>query len=211
MINQAIHTLDLLQWFLGEVTQFQGGVSQRLLGGDREVEDTADLVLDHSSGARSVLFATAANVVDSPVTLEIVTEEATLDVRGDLTITYSDGRVEMIQERVAGSGGRAYWGVSHQLLIRDFYDRLANDEPFWISPARRRSLCESSGSCTRGAASVSLAGRPNRQLAATRTSGWCPNEDPTAHRQRIMSMWTLSGLFDEIPPSAAAQREPAAR
>jgi UDP-N-acetyl-2-amino-2-deoxyglucuronate dehydrogenase len=71
MINQAIHTLDLLQWFLGEVTQFQGGVSRRLLGGDREVEDTADLVLGHSSGARSVLFATAANVVDSPVTLEI--------------------------------------------------------------------------------------------------------------------------------------------
>jgi UDP-N-acetyl-2-amino-2-deoxyglucuronate dehydrogenase len=135
MINQAIHTLDLLQWFLGEVTQFQGGVSQRLLGGDREVEDTADLVLDHSSGARSVLFATAANVVDSQVMLEIVTEEATLYVRGDLTITYADGSVEIIPERVAGSGGRAYWGASHQLLVRDFYDRLADEEPFWISPA----------------------------------------------------------------------------
>jgi UDP-N-acetyl-2-amino-2-deoxyglucuronate dehydrogenase len=135
MINQAIHTLDLLQWFLGEVTQFDGGVSQRLLGGDREVEDTADLVLGHSSGARSVLFATAANVVDSPVMLEIVTEEATLYVRGDLTITYADGRVEIIPERVAGSGGRAYWGVSHQLLIRDFYNRLGEDAPFWISPA----------------------------------------------------------------------------
>jgi UDP-N-acetyl-2-amino-2-deoxyglucuronate dehydrogenase len=135
MINQAIHTLDLLQWFLGEVTQFQGSVSQRLLDGDREVEDTADLVLDHSSGARSVLFATAANAVDSPVTLEIITEEATLYVRGDLTITYADGRVETVPERVAGSSGRAYWGVSHQLLIRDFYDRLADDEPFWISPA----------------------------------------------------------------------------
>jgi UDP-N-acetyl-2-amino-2-deoxyglucuronate dehydrogenase len=134
MINQAIHTLDLLQWFLGEVTQFQGGVSQRLLSGDREVEDTADLVLHHSSGARSVLFATAANVVDSPVALEIVTEEATLHVRGDLTITYADGRVETVPERVAASGGRAYWGVSHQLLIQDFYDRLADDEPFWISP-----------------------------------------------------------------------------
>jgi UDP-N-acetyl-2-amino-2-deoxyglucuronate dehydrogenase len=71
----------------GEVTQFQGGVSRLLVGGDMEVEDTADLVLGHSSGARSVLFATAANVVDSPVTLEIVTEEATLYVRGDLTIT----------------------------------------------------------------------------------------------------------------------------
>jgi hypothetical protein len=24
--------------------------------------------------------------------------------------------------------------VSHELLIRDFYDRLGDPEPFWISP-----------------------------------------------------------------------------
>uniref|UniRef100_UPI0018C88EBA hypothetical protein n=1 Tax=Streptobacillus moniliformis TaxID=34105 RepID=UPI0018C88EBA len=29
---------------------------------------------------------------------------------------------------------RAYWGVSHRLLIEDFYDRIANPGPFWISP-----------------------------------------------------------------------------
>ena len=135
MINQAIHTLDLLQWFLGDVTHVEGRVSQRLLDGAREVEDTADLVLDHASGARSVLYATAANVVDSPVTLEIVTERAILYARGDLTITYADGRVVIIPERAAVSSGRAYWGVSHELLIRDFYGRLTDDEPFWISPA----------------------------------------------------------------------------
>jgi UDP-N-acetyl-2-amino-2-deoxyglucuronate dehydrogenase len=125
----------LLQWFLGEVIHLGGRASQRLPDGDREVEDTADLVLDHASGARSVLFATVTNVVDSPVTLEVVTEQATLYVRRDLTISYADGRVESIPERVAVSSGRAYWGVSHELLIRDFYQRLADDEPYWISPA----------------------------------------------------------------------------
>ena len=158
------------------------------------MEDTVDLVLDHFSGAGSVLFATAANVADSPVTLEIVTEEATLYARGDLTITYADGRVETVHERVADSGGRAYWGVSHQLLIRDFYDRLAEDEPFGSAQRRRRSLCESSASFARGAASVSLPGRPNRQLAAEGASGCYPNRDLIAHRLRIMSMDPLRTL-----------------
>ena len=34
------------------------------------------------------------------------------------------------------SGGRSYWGVSHEMLIRDFYARLDDPEPFWISPGR---------------------------------------------------------------------------
>ena len=31
--------------------------------------------------------------------------------------------------------GRSYWGASHELLINDFYGRLHDAEPFWISPA----------------------------------------------------------------------------
>lgn len=134
MINQAIHTLDLLQWYLGDVIRVDGHVSRRLLDGQVEVEDTAELTLGHATGARSVMFATNANVVDSPVTVEIVTEEATLFIRGDLTIRFADGRVEQVAERVAATSGRAYWGASHQLLIKDFYDRLDEPEPFWIGP-----------------------------------------------------------------------------
>jgi UDP-N-acetyl-2-amino-2-deoxyglucuronate dehydrogenase len=73
-------------------------------------------------------------VVNAPVTLDIVTEMATLSLRGDLAVNYSDGRVLSVPERKAPTGGRAYWGVSHELLIRDFYDRLEEDTPFWISP-----------------------------------------------------------------------------
>ena len=50
-------------------------------------------------------------------------------------MTYGDGRTEVIPERRSDSGGRSYWGVSHELLIDDFYGRLAEPEPFWISPA----------------------------------------------------------------------------
>lgn len=132
MMNQAIHTVDLLQWLVGDVVSLSGNASTRFLGGTVEVEDTAEFVAEHSSGARSVFYATLANAVNAPVTLDIVAEKATLSLRGDLTVTYADGRIEVVPERVAESGGRAYWGVSHELLISDFYARLGEAGPFWI-------------------------------------------------------------------------------
>lgn len=134
LINQAIHTLDLVQWLLGEVTAVAGSAGTYRLGGVVDVEDTAQLVLDHASGARSIVFATVANIVDTPVTLDVVAENATLHLRGDLTVTWSDGRTEMVTERTVTSAGRAYWGASHQLYIADFYARLAEPLPFWIGP-----------------------------------------------------------------------------
>ena len=135
MINQAIHTLDLLQWLLGDVTSVAGQVGTNELGGFVDVEDTAQLVLHHGEDRRSVLFATTAHVTDSAVTVEVVAEHATLLIRGDLTVTWADGRVETVAERRAETGGRSYWGVSHDLLIEDFHAQLGAPEPFWISPA----------------------------------------------------------------------------
>jgi UDP-N-acetyl-2-amino-2-deoxyglucuronate dehydrogenase len=133
LINQAIHSIDLLQWLLGEVQVVRGRASRLALDGV-DIEDTAQIVLDHQGDARSVFFATNANATDSPVTLEILTEGAELFLRRDLTVRYADGRVEVVEERQAASSGRTYWGVSHQALIADFYARLGEPEPFWISP-----------------------------------------------------------------------------
>jgi UDP-N-acetyl-2-amino-2-deoxyglucuronate dehydrogenase len=136
LINQAIHTVDLLQWLLGEVTAVRGRVDTYALADVIDVEDSAQLLLEHGSdGVRSVFCATNAHVVDAPVTLEVVAERATLFLRGDLTITWDDGRTEVVPERRVHSSGRSYWGVSHQQLIADFYARLDDPEPFWISPS----------------------------------------------------------------------------
>lgn len=133
LINQAIHTLDLLQWLVGDVTTMTGQAGRH--GGlPGDVEDTAHLVLDHAGGARSVFFATVTNATDSPVTLEIVAEHGTLRLRGDLTVAYADGRIATIAERVPDGGGRSYWGAAHEALIADFYHSLSDPEPFWIGP-----------------------------------------------------------------------------
>lgn len=135
LMNQAIHTVDLLQWLVGDVVKTTGGASNRSLQGVIEVEDTADFVLEHADGVRSVFFATLANAANAPVTIDIVTEKATLHLRGDLTIRYADGSVEVIADAPARPGERSYWGVSHELLIHDFYARLDEPGAFWIDPA----------------------------------------------------------------------------
>jgi UDP-N-acetyl-2-amino-2-deoxyglucuronate dehydrogenase len=138
LMNQAIHTLDLVQWLVGPVASVRGSASTRYLSDVIEVEDTAEMVLTHENGARSVFYATLAHVSNAPVDIEIVTEKATLHLRGDLTLTHADGTTESVAE-TAATGERAYWGVSHELLIQDFYTSLADDGDFWIDPRAARA------------------------------------------------------------------------
>jgi hypothetical protein len=59
----------------------------------------------------------------------------------DLTVTYADGRVETYHPAAVASGERAYWGVSHGLLIDDFYRHVRAGKHFWIdAPAALESL-----------------------------------------------------------------------
>ncbi|QCR52498.1 gfo/Idh/MocA family oxidoreductase [Brachybacterium sp. SGAir0954] len=139
LINQAIHTLDLVQWLLGPVERTDGLVSQRKFAGVTEVEDTAELLLHHEGGATTTFYATLTAPVARPVELEVATENAYLELRsgagGGLTVRWADGRVDTFSDRVATAGGRSYWGVSHEELIADFYATLDGAEPFWIGPA----------------------------------------------------------------------------
>jgi predicted dehydrogenase len=57
LMNQAIHTVDLLQWLVGDVIEVRGNAATRFLGGTIEVEDTAEFVAKHAGGARSVCHA----------------------------------------------------------------------------------------------------------------------------------------------------------
>ena len=138
LMNQAIHTLDLLQWLVGPVASVRGSASTRHLDEVIEVEDTADMVLTHESGARSVFYTTLAHVANAPVSIEVVAENATLTLRGNLTVTWADGRVDTVEERALPAGERSYWGVSHELLIADFYAGLDTDSAFWIDAVEAR-------------------------------------------------------------------------
>ena len=145
LMNQAIHTLDLLQWFVGPVTDVRGTVATLALPDVIEVEDTAALRMRHRTAAGdtvgSVFYATNGHVENTPVTVEIITEHARLRLDADLTVTHGDGRVEVFQPATVTSGERAYWGASHGLLIDDFYRHVRAGKHFWIdAPAALETL-----------------------------------------------------------------------
>ena len=137
LINQAIHTVDLVQWLLGEVTSVRGDIGHYgTQTPDIDVEDSAHLVLQHGPGVLTLFTASSLNVVDAPVEVVIHTERAVLRLLGALTVTHVDGRTETVAEAPTSTTlGRSYWGTSHRLLIEDFYARLSEPEPFWIGPA----------------------------------------------------------------------------
>lgn len=142
LMNQAIHTVDLLQWLLGPVESVQGSAHTRALKDCIEVEDTAEMLLTHSGGARSVFYATNAHIINDSVLVEVVTDRAVLRIGADLTITHADGRVERITPAPTMAGGRDYWGSSHEDLIDDFYSGLDGEQPFWISAQEARNSLE---------------------------------------------------------------------
>jgi UDP-N-acetyl-2-amino-2-deoxyglucuronate dehydrogenase len=145
LMNQAIHTLDLLQWYLGPVTDVHGTVATLALPMVIEVEDTAALRMHHHTATgdtvTSVLHATNGHVENTPVEIEILTEHARVRLVTDLTVAYDDGRVEVFHPATVPSGEKAYWGASHGLLIDDFYRHVRAGQHFWIdAPAALESL-----------------------------------------------------------------------
>jgi UDP-N-acetyl-2-amino-2-deoxyglucuronate dehydrogenase len=135
LINQSIHTLDLLQWFLGDVTDVRGQAARLALADPVEVEDTASIQMRHRGGAGSIFYASNGYVDNAPVMLELLTDNATVRLDNDLVVTYHDGTVTVVSEEVTASGAKAYWGLSHSTLIDDFYRHVRERRPFWIDAA----------------------------------------------------------------------------
>jgi predicted dehydrogenase len=135
LMNQAIHTLDLIQWLVGEVIDVIGSVSTDKYGDVSDCEDTAHALFTHESSATTSFYGTLTLSKNRPVEIELDCENAYVQLIDGLEVHWKDGRVERFEERSASTSGRSYWGVSHELLIQDFYSNLDNPEPFWISPA----------------------------------------------------------------------------
>lgn len=134
LMNQAIHSLDLLLWLLGDAEAVTGGVGRRTLQGHIEVEDTADLSILHASGVRSSFYATNSAALNFSVQLEVQGEWGRLLLDRALTVEVEGTAPRTVEETVPQGVARSYWGASHAALIRDFYAGWGSGEQFWISP-----------------------------------------------------------------------------
>ena len=81
LMNQAIHTLDLMEWMFGPVTRVYGAAATRLHR--IEVEDTLTAVLEFESGALGTIEAGTSIYPGYQRRLEVTGSEGTLILEHD--------------------------------------------------------------------------------------------------------------------------------
>lgn len=126
IINQAIHTLDLMRWLSGEaLCKISATISHR--GKTTvEVEDTAEGVLTFQSGLQGLFYLTVNYSTDAPTLLELHCEKGTarIDAARGIVLLSSGERLEADEdgaEAASFGGGKDYWGFSHYRQIQEFY------------------------------------------------------------------------------------------
>ena len=133
VINQAIHTLDLLQWFMASpVADIRANISTKRLSAVVETEDTADALITFQNGARAVFFATLCQAGNDPIEIVLHCEGGKIVLGEQLRVSI-DGEEVKIHEIVRPTGKKSYWGSSHQAIIRDFYESIAQNRPFAVN------------------------------------------------------------------------------
>lgn len=134
LINQSIHTMDLVQYLCGKCQNVTAHVSNDSLKGIIEVEDTANVLLKLENGVTAVFYATLAYAENSEVFLEITLEKGKLRIEGEklFVIDENGGFTKAASKPDAVYHGRHYWGSGHSALIDDYYYCLKTGEKFDI-------------------------------------------------------------------------------
>lgn len=122
LINQAVHTLDLLLRYVGRPERLSASVSNHHLQGLVEVEDTVEVWMSFEKGERACFYASNGYAADAPIFLELEGERGRITMNGSrLTLwTPEHGLKESLCESETGIG-KDYWGCGHRSCIRDFY------------------------------------------------------------------------------------------
>lgn len=146
LMNQGIHTIDLLQWLFGDVSRVQARLATQLHA--IESEDTATALIEFASGAIGVFQATTAAYPGYPRRVEITGSEGTVILEHDRIIavdlrsTPQEGaKFAERDENQSGSSAVVSDFRGHQAVIEDFLCATReNRAPACDGQEGRRSL-----------------------------------------------------------------------
>ncbi|MBA4105794.1 MAG: oxidoreductase [Pirellula sp.] len=152
LMNQAVHTVDLLSWLMGPVTEVQAFTAT--LAHDRiEVEDVATATLRFASGALGVIEATTAAYPGYLKRIELhgsegsaVLEEEDIKAWDFAKKLRSDAAIhrQMSTSKSTGGGAADPAAIGHHghtLQIQDFVDAIRKDRaPAVDGPEGRKSI-----------------------------------------------------------------------
>jgi UDP-N-acetyl-2-amino-2-deoxyglucuronate dehydrogenase len=146
LINQAIHTVDLLIWLLGDIVRVQARTKTALH--NIEGEDTAVAILEFANGALGVLQATTAAFPGYARRVEITGSEGTviLDndqiVATDLRSTKTEMRSDIPSRPAESASSPVVSDIRvHRAVVKDFIRAVQlNTTPVCEGREGRRSL-----------------------------------------------------------------------
>ncbi len=125
LINQAIHTLDLIHWLCGDVDSICAHCGNYHFKNVIDVEDTATALITFKSGAKCLFNATNGNYKDFPISIEIVCENMLIELKNNAL--YIDGILQETSDEINGVVGKDYWGIGHYMLFENFYNSIENN------------------------------------------------------------------------------------
>ncbi len=127
LINQALHTLDLMQWFCGMPGNLSASLSNLTLQGVIDVEDTATILA--KNGGEFTFYASNGNNKDCPVEITLCVSGEWLKIMPDYVVV---GKELKYFEREAAALGKSCYGSSHEALVKDFYNCVKTGKKFEI-------------------------------------------------------------------------------
>ena len=131
LMNQSIHTLDLLYYFLGEFESVKGHASLDKNFDVTEVEDTAQAFIKFKNGASAVFYATNCNIVNSDIEIELYFEKGSLLFRDDSLYRRANGNIELVCQNENLLNGKNYWGNGHIRMITNFYKAVLGEDAYY--------------------------------------------------------------------------------
>ena len=135
IIDQAIHSLDLANWFIDdEPVEVQAHIANR--GHSiMEVDDTGEGFIRYKNGATLAFWAMNNYGCDEPIEIRLLCENGKAVMSyDDVRIEFNDGTVLSASQKPDGiyyEGGKDYWGFRHIRQIEDYYKAVEEKrEPF---------------------------------------------------------------------------------
>ena len=127
MITQAIHTIDLLCYFLENPKKVCATKANHSLKGIIEVEDTCEGVIEFEGGKRGNFYATNAFKKFDSQTIMILTENHRFEIRN--FELYVDGSAVDLKSVHPPALGKACYGHGHKDVIDLFYSSIIDGTP----------------------------------------------------------------------------------
>lgn len=133
MINQSLHTLDLLYFLGGDIARLHAVVGQTNEYPEVEVEGDIIARLEFANGANGLFFATNNNWTNESVQIRVAMEKGIFHIEDNtLYKIEADSSRTVVCKAPKLEGIKFYYGASHTRLVARFYKAVAENTDDYI-------------------------------------------------------------------------------